>query len=235
MRAGAMFAHSADGPPSSASVASGLLALTKLDQAGLAVTLLVDLWSEGKDGVSTETAILVIDEALRSQQPEAQLVAAELLCRNATRLSPCQSLHWPSVVDGCWDPAFGPKTKFLLLDALLRMTLHGGEQEDALRAIAVRLYGVWRGDPDERIKGCVGTLIAALVPALASLGYTDFLQGNSKVLLSDLREAAASATQNPDRFLDRIVAARARELRAWAGRCDGLGSGGGSLATAAQL
>jgi hypothetical protein len=234
MRAGALFAPSPDRSAHPASMASGLLALTKLDQAGLAVALLVDLWSGDKESVSTETAVLVIDAALRSQQPNAQLVAAELLCRNATRLSSYHSLHWPSVIDGCWDPTFGPKTKLLLLDGLIDMTLAGKHNENALRSVAVRLYGVWREDPDKRVRGCVGTLITALIPSLTRLGYTDFMQGNQKVMLGDLRAAADTATANPDGFLDRLVTDRSQRLRDWAATCDSIDLGQGSLATAAQ-
>ena len=140
MRAGALFSSSGPAPVDPASIASSLLALTKLDHAELAVALLVDFWSvgplsgeaahetalieHGPERVSTETAILVIDAALRTRtQPNARLVAAELLCRNATRLDPCESLHWPSVIDGSWESDFGPKTKLLLVEALINMTL----------------------------------------------------------------------------------------------------------------
>ncbi|GAA2615121.1 hypothetical protein [Paractinoplanes durhamensis] len=133
-----------------AAAASSLLALTRLDQAGLAVAMLVDLWDGGKDKVSTETAILVIDGALRSDQRNAQLMAAELLCRNARSLDACQSLHWPSVIDGGWDPRFGDKTKLLLFEALLDMTLTKAPNENALRSVAVRLYGVWAAEAAER-------------------------------------------------------------------------------------
>jgi hypothetical protein len=222
MRAGALFS-STDRNADPASIASGLLALTRLDRADLAVALLVDLWS-APDGegarVANETAVLVIDAALRSGNASAQLIAAELLCRNATRLNPCQSLHWPSVIDGGWDPQFGPKTKLLLIDALVQMTLAGPRTEDALRSVAVRLYGVWKHDPDERMRGCLGRIISAVVPALTQLGYSDFLQGNQKVMLADLEAAGASGTHNPDGFLDRIVADRRKRLCAWSGTCE---------------
>ncbi|MDT9700868.1 hypothetical protein [Streptomyces sp. P17] len=68
------------------------------------MALLVDLWSDDdEDKISDETAILVIDAALRSTSSSAQLVAAELLCRNAERLDACQSLHWPSSGEGDQD------------------------------------------------------------------------------------------------------------------------------------
>ncbi len=90
MRAGALFSPAGGGTIHPATAASALLALTNLDRADLAVVLLVDLWTEDERAISTETAILVIDAALRSQA-KAQLIAAELLCRNAKRLDSCQS------------------------------------------------------------------------------------------------------------------------------------------------
>jgi hypothetical protein len=232
MRAGALFASSEGSSVDPAAAASGLLALTRLGQAELAVALLVDLWSEGKNQVSNETAILVIDAALRStDQPNAQLVAAELLCRNARSLDACQSLHWPSLIDGGWDPRLGPKTKLLLFEALLDMTLSTKPNENALRSVAVRLYGISTGDNDLRVKGCVGTLIKAIVPQIQRLGYSDFIQGNSKVTLADLEAAASSATDNPDEFLHRIVAQRAQQLSDWSIRCDCVDVFRGSMAT----
>lgn len=220
MRAGALFS-SADGQPADpAAIASGLLALTKLGHADLAVALLTDLWSGADRRVGPETAVLVIDEALRTDNPKAQLVAAELLCRNAKRLDPTHSLHWPSVIDGRWDTRFGPKTKLLLLDGLIRMTLESPVTEDALRAVAVRLYGVWLAEfGDERIRGCVGRLIRAVYDDLERLGHQDFLAGNERVLLSDLDRAARTATHNSDGFMDRMVGDRCACLREWSSVC----------------
>lgn len=219
MRAGGLFSAADADHAHPAALASGLLALTKLDQAGLAVALLVDLWSRDSKKISHETAILVIDAALRSDQPNAQLVAAELLCRNAKELDPCQSLHWPSAVDGCWVPSFGPKTKLLLLDALVLMSKSRAVTENALRSLAVRLYGIWRDDDNEHVKGCVGMLIDALIAPLEGLGYTDFMQGNQEVMLRDLKTAADGAAVNPDAFLGRLVAQRRKELTTWAAEC----------------
>lgn len=67
--------------------------------------------------------------------------------------------------------------------------------------------------------GCIGRLIGALVPTLGGLGYTDFMQGNQKVMLSELEAAAASGTHNPDGFLDRMVDDRCARLRTWAAEC----------------
>jgi hypothetical protein len=50
--------------------------------------------------------------------------------------------------------------------------------------------------PDERVKGCIGKPIRALIPRLEALGYNDFMQGSQQVMLSQLKEAAASADIN---------------------------------------
>jgi hypothetical protein len=222
MRAGESFSSPTSDPVSPASVASSLLALTKLDNVDLAVALLVDFWLPGvEERISDEAAILVVDAALRSGKPNAQLVAAEVLCRNSTHLDPCQSTHWPSYIDGCWDPRFGPKTRLLLIDALTRMAIAKVPvNENALRSVAVRLYGIYKGEPEaSSARGCVATLIAALIPSLERLGYDDFMQGNVEVMLRDLVKAAGHAEPNPDDFLARMAARRAAELGKWAEPC----------------
>jgi len=116
--------------------------------------------------VSKEAAILAIDAALESDESNAPLVAAELLCRKAEILDACRSLDWPSAVDGRWVPNVGQKTKLLLVDALITVTITSPSNENALRSLAVRLYGIWSGDPDGNVKSCIGKLIEAFVPHL---------------------------------------------------------------------
>jgi hypothetical protein len=57
-------------------------------------------------------------------------------------------------------------------------------------------------------------------PELAlKLAYTDFIQGDSRVTLEDFAVAAATAADNPDEFLHRIVAQRAEDFIAWSLLC----------------
>ena len=244
MDAGALFNANAGSPADPAAVASGLLALTQLARADLAVALLVDLW-DGKDdhpggssstsaarAVSDETAVLVLDAALRSPSPNAQLVAAELLCRNARRLDICQSLHWPSSVDGAWNPAFGVKTKVLIVDALVRMAYTGDATLNALQSLAVRLYAISDGDPDAHVKGCLGMLLRAIVPALVERDVRSLMQGPSEVTIEDIERAAEHAKGNPDRVFYAIVQRRSAELSKWANRCHGTDDRPGALAAA---
>lgn len=232
MRAGQLLAAEGTEQPNPAVIASGLLALTKLDQAGLAVTLLVDLWTKEGGKVSTETAILVIDAALCSKKQTNQLVAAEILCRNATLLKAGQSLHWPSEIEGHWNPEFSPRTKLLLVEALVNMTMAAPPSESAIRAIAVRLYAIWEAETrNPHVRGCIGKLLAALIPRLKTLGYTDFMQGNREIELREMCSAAASAATNPDKYLDQMSSKFADELSRWSGQGTGHPTEPGRLAS----
>jgi hypothetical protein len=223
--------------------------LTQLGRADLAVALLVDLWSTqtrveahdgdatrlsllsgresgsgqpgGRGSVSTETAVLVINAALTAEDlPNAQLIAAELLCRNATRLDPCQSLYWPAAIDGRWIPGLAPEAKLLIMEGLIRMTTRGHASENALRTLSVRLYGAWKGDSEnKRVQGCIGTLIASVLPALERLKYSEFMQARETVTLNELRDAAMTATTNPDGFLDKMVENFSQVLYDWSRHC----------------
>lgn len=73
--------------------------------------------------------------------PNAQFVAAELLCRNAKRLHPGQSSHWPSSLEGCWITTLSQRAELLIVEAIVIMTLDSESTETALRSAAVRLYG----------------------------------------------------------------------------------------------
>jgi hypothetical protein len=167
---------------------------------------------------------------LRSDSLNAQLIAAELLCRNARRLQPGQSLHWPSSLEGCWDPVFSQRTKLLIVEAIVRMTLACQANEASLRSAAVRLYGIWRYDPDEHVKGCIGKLIGALIPGLKKLHYGDFLQGNQLVILSQLEKAAETRHDNPDHYLDQLSSQFAQKLSVWAANPGESDTGPGCLA-----
>lgn len=249
MRAGQLVSPRDSGPAPPAALASGLLALARLDHAELAVVLLVDLWSgeqnagqpdprgggESWPKVSTETAILVIDAALGSTSSSARLVAAELLCRNASRLDACQSLHWPSAVDGCWDATFSPRTKLLIVEALLRMTMASPAEEGALRSVAVRLYGIWDEDRTPEVRGCIGKFIGKIIDRLHDFGVKQFVHGPKMVTIQKLQAATMSAAVNPDDYLAKLSDDLGDALGQWAASCRTQPARPGTLATAAIL
>jgi hypothetical protein len=238
MRAAELFGPSNKTPHGgSARCAAGLLALVRVDFAELAVALLVDLWSPQVDqlnstmpddvkkldssGVSTEIAIQVIDAALETCKPDAQVMAAELLCRNAGRLSICNSLHWPSSVNSAWIPKLPVTAKLLIVDALIQMALASEPTQNALRELAVRLYGISTGDPEQRVKGCIGSLMKAILPAVEALGFTDFMKGpgHDYVKITEMERVAGLASPHPDGYFEKIVEDRSEKLRRWSQEC----------------
>ena len=248
MRAADLFSPSGCAVSNAARAASGLLALARLGFADLAVAQLVDLWSpqasppasaaaepKGPCGVSTETAIQVINAALETCEPDAQLMAAELLCRNACKLDIHNSLHWPSSVNSAWIPKLPVTAKLLIVDALVHMALGSQQTENALRELAVRLYGVFDGDPEPRVQGCIGALMKAILPAVQNLGYKDFMKGpeHGFVTLKQMEQAAAKATRNPDGYFEAIVEDRSDKLKKWSEKCTAVSFSAGALAPAA--
>jgi hypothetical protein len=180
-----------------------------------------DMKALNSSGVSTEIAIQVINAALENCEPDAQVMAAELLCRNAGRLSICNSLHWPSSVNSAWIPGLPVTAKLLIVDALIQMALAGEATQNALRELAVRLYGISIGDPEPRVKGCIGTLMKAILPAVEALGYTDFMKGpgHDYVKIEEMARVADLASPHPDGYFERIVEDRSEKLRRWAEEC----------------
>lgn len=249
MRAAGLFGPSGGAMGDAARSASGLLALTRLDFAELAVALLVDLWHPTADpvlpdakkasassSVSTETAIQVINAALETREADAQLMAAELLCRNASTLDINNSLHWPSSVNSTWIPSLPVTAKLLIVDALVHMALASPHTGNSLRELAVRLYGISAGDPQERVKGCVGTLMTAIMPAVRELGYKDFMKGPEIgfVTLDEMERAACKASRHPDGYFEAIVEDRSKRLRKWSEECSGISFSAGMLAPAGR-
>jgi len=67
-------------------------------------------------------------------------------------------------IDGCWLSGLAARAKLLLTDGLIIMTYSNAPTENALRSIAVRLYGIYDADSDPRVRGCVATLIKGADP-----------------------------------------------------------------------
>jgi hypothetical protein len=176
-------------------------------------------------GVSTDIAIQVIDAALISGDEGAQLMAAELLCRHASQLGLCNSLHWPSSINSAWIPELPVTAKLLIIDALVQMALTSEPTQNALRELVLRLYGISANDPERRVKGCLGNLIAAILPAVEALGFHDFMKGPGHdpedhfVSIDQIKQAAAMKQHHPDGYFEKITENRSERLREWSQKC----------------
>jgi hypothetical protein len=183
------------------------------------VEVLAQAEARAKDSirVSAETAIQVINAALKKSDPNAQVIAAELLCRNAKMLDICKAIHWPSEINGKWNAELPVAAKLLIVDALVHMAL-ASNKTNALRELAVRLYSIWALDPQERVKGSIGALMEAILPALTRLGGTEFLPDFGQLLISlgQIEKAAESASPHPDGYFEQLVADRSAKLERWA-------------------
>jgi hypothetical protein len=254
-----LFRPTSDPTANAARSAAGLLALTQLGQAELAVALLPDLWnphpvtgtlarfrSSAKDllqaevgpkttiGVSTETAIQVINAALMTKDPNARVIAAELLCRNASVLDIGKAIDWPSEINGKWDTNLPVAAKLLIVDALVHMAL-ASKEINALRELAVRLYSIWENETKPRVQHCIGTLLEAILPDLQRLGYTKFMPdfGQRLISLEQMKAAAAAGTDpHPDEYFEQIVTNRSANLTQWAHGLTALAASPGKLAPA---
>lgn len=172
--------------------------------------------------VSTETAILVIDAALSSDDANAHLIAAELLCRHAADLNPCASLHWPSSVNGRWNADFAPRTKVLLVDALVHMAVNSPPTESALSTTAARLYCAWDKEPDDsHPRRCIGLLLNGMQAAIERMPYEYLLHGTLRIPKAKIDEAAGTcdtATEAED-IMHKLAIDLRRKLESWASQC----------------
>jgi hypothetical protein len=205
-----------------AATAAALLSLTQMQMTSLAVTILFSLWSTGsRHSVTTGTAILVIDSALLDREnPSGQLMAAELLCLRARSLDPCNSVEWPHSIDGGWIDDLPMRARLLVVEALVRMTCNSKPSENALRSIAVRLMGAYKGESGNvHAQECLGVLIKAIEPAMCDVmergDYKEVMWGSGRTTIKEIQDAAQSAKPNPDGYLARLVKHYETGLETW--------------------
>jgi len=249
--------------PDQASIGAALLALCDLGQAELAVALLGDTWhppgaesdrehvflaapqsrtaapASGKTAdskVSNATAILVIDKALSTESGQnAQVMAAEILCRRATALSSTSAVEWPGSLDGQWLPELPYIAKLYIMDGLITMTITHDADDLALSVVAARLYGVYdsekgRGDAAIRVRRCASRMLDAVLPTLLARHWQRIMgRRRDAISIATLERAAHYAaevdadtsTPVPGDLLEKLETDRFEKLRSWARGCTG--------------
>ena len=240
MEAGKLLS-SADGAVTSpAAAASGLLALADLGRSKLAVAMLLDLW--GKDAVSSEVAILIIDKALACGDDATAQIAAEVLCQNSHKLDPTKPAHWPTVLDTHWMPHATEKTKILLIESLVEMSTNSTLSKpsvNALRTFAIRIVFIHDHEHHGHFRKCIAGFAKAIAPALdpgsdPSTQQFEFYDGGKQIDFTTLERVARDFKANPDTFFADITHRRRDDLEAWALKCreEGVVTKAGALASA---
>jgi hypothetical protein len=240
MEAGKLLSSTDGTVASPAAAASGLLALADLGRSKLAVAMLLDLW--GKDAVSSEVAILIIDKALACGDDATAQIAAEVLCQNSHKLDPTKPAHWPTVLDTHWMPHATEKTKILLIESLVEMSTNSMLSEpsvNALRAFAIRIVFIHDHEHHGHFRKCIAGFAKAIAPALdpssdPSTQRFEFYDGGKQIDLATLERVGRDFKSNPDTFFADITSRRRNDLEAWALKCreEGVVTKAGALASA---
>jgi hypothetical protein len=177
--------------------------------------------STGVSKVSTATAILVIDKGLsKPAGGAAQLMAAEILCRNARALSASSMVDWPHSIDGLWREDLPYMAKLLIIDGLVSMTINDKPVDLALSALAVRLYGIYRGETNSRVRQCASRMLHAIMPVLEQRDW-DQLMGRAReaVCFKDLVGSAKEEGEAPRDLLGKLEEDRVKKLGEWSRLC----------------
>jgi hypothetical protein len=240
MEAGRLLSPSEGAVATPAAAASGLLALADLGRSKLAVAMLLDLW--GKDAVSSEVAILIIDKALACGDDATAQIAAEVLCQNSHKLDPTKPAHWPTVLDSHWMPHATEKTKILLIESLVEMSTNSTLSRpsvNALRAFAIRIVFIHNHEHHGHFRKCIAGFAKAIAPALdpdldPSAEQFQFYDGGKQIDFTTLERVAQDFKANPDSFFADITSRRRNDLEAWARKCreEGVVTKAGALASA---
>jgi hypothetical protein len=168
-----------------ATAGGALLALASLGQTQLAVSLLFDLWQDEK--ISSSVAVLLVEQALKSDSAQAQTDAAVALSENLPRLVTIdddgeKAYDWPYDFDCNW--ATSPpeqEARGVLLAALVYMwtdATTGFELEYRRQQFLASLYAVFLKETDQDLRACASRLILAILrrrprpPVTAAIAHT---------------------------------------------------------------
>lgn len=232
MDAARLLAPTDGSEPTHQANATALLSLADLDQIELAIVLLYEAWP--LDGLSNESAVLLVDKALRSRSRSAQRLAAELLWRQAAKLDARTSTDWPRCVDARWPadgrpgddrrtPELGVLTRLFLFDGMLKMTLTQVVDKDTLSALAVRVSSVYQAERDIHLREAASELLGLLMPDLCALRLSALLHADVTVSMDALRSMARAPTESNKPVSEPIQLAmrdRFDQVRLWLRTCE---------------
>lgn len=150
-----------------------LFALAKLDELDFSLTLLENMWPA--ELVDIYTAVLLVNQGLRSTSIETQDCAASILRDNTLRLlSDDGGYHWPSAAD--WDRPWNVEWDVITRESLLRAAIKivplrpkGEWDRDSLTGLYLVIENIRRGELAAKEKAYPGFVSAATRGAFSIL------------------------------------------------------------------
>lgn len=164
--------------------AAALFTLAELDLLDLAITILRPM-AEKKD-IDMNSAVLLIDKALKSGDETLQEEASEILLDNSDKLiTEDGSFFWPRYVNAKWDQNMDYRVRENILLTLMEMLLTN-KFEDwkplSIIGIIAQLEVIWNTDTDDGIKYgagfCLNTIIRGYDKSNIPYGYEFYFTRN---------------------------------------------------------
>jgi hypothetical protein len=216
MRAIGLLSSSSGSDVPIAQRAGVLFTLAHLDLVDLAITLLRPMVENNQ--VDMNSAVLLINKALESDNELCQSEASEMLCTWPKRfLLPDGGNHWPDCVSLAWKPELSVFVRDNVALGLLHLLAARPPSEwnrGSFNAIVCTLYEIWRTDPNPHIKAGVGFCLSKAL-TLYEEGYYLYLPSGD-LDLSDLRTKLEASNLRAD-SLSSLYVPIAKEFEKWSG------------------
>jgi hypothetical protein len=161
--AAALLSTPSGGPADRATTAGALLSLVRLRQVQLASSMLFELWEQNR--ISPPDATFIVNEALRSEDEQAQRDASDVLFRKTAVLTVADAkdewYHWPFEINHRWMPDLPIEARYTLLRAWV--CLWTGSKTASpryrLRNLTAGLLACWRREKDKTLKCSVARML----------------------------------------------------------------------------
>lgn len=188
-----------------------LVVLAELSRMRFALSLMRTLWIDNK--ITTNSAIMILDLALRADDPLSKAEAAELLLLNRTRLlhKHDSGYDWPPCIDGKWNLQADVHVRETLLLALMQLVVERKSEDWGvtwLSAPLVDFRQICLRDPDGSVScaaGRAGRLVAGVLHRTRPEGHVVEVDVGVRRSLEQIEQELATAEESSVQKLGRAV------------------------------
>jgi hypothetical protein len=195
--------------------AGALFVLGNLNQHEFALTLLGELWPRNE--VLAAAAVVVIDRALLSGNPQIETDAALLLAANARSLVQSSSCYeWPSCISFKWTNKIDRRAREALLDALIEVLAAKTKSDwDAgcANSILLHLDIIRRTDDEAHIKNGAALAMRLLLDSDLLDGITALFGPHGEVSVGELRKEVTQALESTGDEISDLLEQKVNDLR----------------------